>query len=50
MAQATLRMAEVGRRVSVGMAARPAVSGGGVIFSRRLLKQGVWDWMAVVNL
>ena len=42
MAQARLTMADVGRAVCVGLAARPSVMGGGVAEPASELKQGVW--------
>ena len=62
MAQTTLMTAEVGREESVGLAARPAVMGGGPLLlvtsvtvaeaarAARELKQGVWWARGRVNL
>jgi len=42
IAQAMFTIADVGREVSVGFLASPAVSTGGVILPLSELKQGVW--------
>ena len=42
MAQARLLIADVGLAVSVGLFTMPTVTGGGVIFDEKELKQGVW--------
>ena len=43
-------MADVGREVSDGLAARPTVMGGGVAVPARELKHGVWEATSRVNL